>query len=198
MKPIIATVFACVMTIAVAFGSDQAADKSASRSKRQKASTVAARLDEMQISIQAQQQTIQQLQQQLQSRDTAIQQLQQQVNQLQTSATQADTSREASVTTVRNEVSELKSNVDSATASVQETKKTLSSLESPMAIHFKASPLPRADLSKPQVFIARITKTAMSPARLEHSVFRNRKLAAQRIPRHRASIADHATCGEPD
>jgi TolA-binding protein len=137
MKPIIATVFACVMTIAVAFGNDQAADKNASRTKRQKASTVAARLDEMQISIQAQQQTIQQLQQQLQSRDTAIQQLQQQVNQLQTSATQADTSREASVTTVRNEVSELKSNVDSATSSVQETKKLVSSLESPMAIHFK-------------------------------------------------------------
>jgi len=38
---------------------------------------------------------------------------------------------------VRNEVSDLKSNVDSATASVQETKKSVASLESPLAIHFK-------------------------------------------------------------
>ena len=139
MKPIVATVFACVMAIAAAFGSDQTADKGVSRAKRQKASSpsVASRLDEMQSAIQAQQQTIQQLQQQLQSRDTAIQQLQQQVNQLQTSSTQTNTSQEATAASVRNQVSDLKSNVDSATASLQETKKSVTSLENPMAIRFK-------------------------------------------------------------
>lgn len=139
MKQIITTALACVIMIAVAFGSDQITDKSVSKSKRQEASmsTVAARLDEMQTAIQAQQQTIQQLQQQLQSRDTVIQQLQQQMNQLQTSATQANVSGEATAASVRTEVSDLKSRVDTTDASVQETKKSVASLENPVAIHLK-------------------------------------------------------------
>lgn len=111
-------------------------------------STVSSQLGEMKQAIEAQQRQIQQLMQQVQSRDAAIQQLQQQVGQAQSSASQAaqkaDTAASQSaqqqqdVAAVRSDVTDLKQNATNAALSLQETQKSIqSSLESPLAIHYK-------------------------------------------------------------
>ncbi len=111
-------------------------------------SSVSTKLSEMKQAIDAQQRQIQQLMQQVQSRDAAIQQLQQQVGQAQSAASQAaqkaDTAASQSaqqqqdVAAVRSDVTDLKQNATSAALSLQETQKNVqSSLESPLAIHYK-------------------------------------------------------------
>jgi hypothetical protein len=111
-------------------------------------STVSSQLGEMKQAIEAQQRQIQQLMQQVQSRDAAIQQLQQQVGQAQSAASQAaqkaDTAASQSaqqqqdVAAVRGDVTDLKQNATNAALSLQETQKNIqSSLESPLAIHYK-------------------------------------------------------------
>jgi hypothetical protein len=85
---------------------------------------------------------------QVQSRDAVIQQLQQQVGQAQSAASQAaqkaDTAASQSaqqqqdVSAVRTDVTDLKQNATNAALSLQETQKNIqSSLESPLAIHYK-------------------------------------------------------------
>jgi hypothetical protein len=112
------------------------------------APSVSVQLNEMKLSIDAQQRQIQQLMQQVQSRDAAIQQLQQQVGQAQSAASQAaqkaDTAASQSVqqqqdvAAVRTDVTDLKQNATNAALSLQETQKNIqSSLESPLAIHYK-------------------------------------------------------------
>jgi hypothetical protein len=111
-------------------------------------STVATQLGEMRRSIEAQQQQIQQLSQQVQSRDAVIQQLQQQVGQVQSAASQAEqkadsvasqsAQQQQDVAAVRTDVTDLKQNATNAALSLQETQKNIqSSLESPLAIHYK-------------------------------------------------------------
>jgi hypothetical protein len=115
---------------------------------RTSAPSVSTQLSEMKQAIDAQQRQIQQLMNQVQSRDAVIQQLQQQVGQVQSAASQAaqkaDTAASQSaqqqqdVAAVRNDVVDLKQNATNAALSLQETQKNIqSSLESPLAIHYK-------------------------------------------------------------
>jgi hypothetical protein len=146
----LALVFALV---AGAFAAPAAQDTTAGGSKKKavaktSAPSVSTQLSEMKQAIDAQQRQIQQLTQQVQSRDAAIQQLQQQVGQAQNAAGQAaqkaDTATSQSaqqqqdVAAVRNDVTDLKQNATNAALSLQETQKNIqSSLESPLAIHYK-------------------------------------------------------------
>jgi len=131
---------------------DTTAGSSKSTKKKAVAKTsapsVSVQLSEMKLAIDAQQRQIQQLMQQVQSRDAAIQQLQQQVGQAQSAASQAaqkaDTAASQSaqqqqdVAAVRTDVTDLKQNATNAALSLQETQKNIqSSLESPLAIHYK-------------------------------------------------------------
>jgi hypothetical protein len=111
-------------------------------------STVSTQLSEMKQAIDAQQQQIHQLSQQVQSRDQRIQQLEQRLDQSQAVAMQAQTKADAAaaqageqqqnVTALKNDVSDLKSNATSVALSLQETQTNFrSSLESPMALHYK-------------------------------------------------------------
>jgi hypothetical protein len=111
-------------------------------------STVSTQLGEMKQAIDAQQQQIRQLSQQVQSRDQRIQQLEQRLDQSQAAATQAQTKADAaaaqvgeqqqSVTALKSDVSDLKANATNAALSLQETQTNIrSSLESPMALHYK-------------------------------------------------------------
>lgn len=110
--------------------------------------SVSTRLNEMKDAIDAQQQQIQQLRQELQSRDSQIQQLQQQVGQAQTTATQASEKADTAasqtaqsqqeVAAVKTDVSDIKTNATNTALSLQETQKNFqSSMESPLALHFK-------------------------------------------------------------
>jgi hypothetical protein len=110
--------------------------------------SISRQLSEMKQAIDAQQQQIQQLTHQVESRDAEIQQLQQQVGQVQSAASQAEqkadtaasqnTQQQQDVAAVRNDVTDLKQNATNAALSLQETQKNIqSSLESPLAIHYK-------------------------------------------------------------
>jgi hypothetical protein len=124
--------------------------KSTKRKKVAKTSesTIATQLGEMKQAIDGQQQQIRQLSQQVQSRDQRIRQLEQRLDQNQAVAMQAQTRADAAaaqagaqqenVTALKNDVSDLKSNATSVALSLQETQTNLrSSLESPMALHYK-------------------------------------------------------------
>ncbi len=102
----------------------------------------------MKDAISAQQQQIQQLQQQIQSRDAAIQQLQQQVGQAQSAAQAAQETANAAVPKAEDldkqyidplthQVADLTTVSANTVNELQETQKRLSSLESPLAIHYK-------------------------------------------------------------
>ena len=150
MKRVLAFGLSVVMT-AIAFAAPAPQSSSGSSPKKRKAATtgssVAAQLDQMKQAIDAQQQQIQQLRQDLQTRDQSIQQLQQRLDQSQTAATQAQTQAEAAasatakqeqtVTALSSDVSDLKQNSTNTALTLQETQKTISGLESPLAIHVK-------------------------------------------------------------
>ena len=149
----LALVFALVVgALAAPAPQDTAAGSGKSTKKKVAAKTSAAsvssQLSEMKQAIDAQQRQIQQLMNQVQSRDTVIQQLQQQVGQVQSAAgtaqQKADTAASQSaqqqqdVAAVRSDVTDLKQNATNAALSLQETQKNIqSSLESPLAIHYK-------------------------------------------------------------
>jgi len=111
------------------------------------AADVSRRLDEMQQAISAQQQQIQQLGQAVQSRDAAIQQLQQRLEQSQAAVSQAQGKADAAaaqaaqqadtVTGLKSDVSDIKQNFTNSALTLQETQKTISGLESPLALHYK-------------------------------------------------------------
>jgi hypothetical protein len=152
MKQVLAFGLSVMMT-ASAFSAPapQASSGSSPKTTRKKAATagpsVAAQLDQMRQAIEAQQHQIQQLRQDLQTRDQSIQQLQQRLDQSQTAATQAQTQAEAAasatakqeqtVTALSSDVSDLKQNSTNTALTLQETQKTISGLESPLAIHYK-------------------------------------------------------------
>jgi hypothetical protein len=114
---------------------------------RSAAVVVSERLDAMQQAIDAQQQQIQQLRQEVQSRDSQIQQLQQQNEQVQNAAAQAGQKADAAaaqasdqqqaVVAVRSDLSDMKLNETNTALTLQDTQKSLTSLESPLALHYK-------------------------------------------------------------
>ena len=108
------------------------------------------KLDRLERAVDAQQQQIQQLRQELQLRDQAIQQMQQRLDQsgTATSAASAAASKadaaatqasklQDDVSSLRSDVSDLKQNSTNAALALQETQKSVSALESPLAIHYK-------------------------------------------------------------
>jgi hypothetical protein len=148
----LALVFALVVgALAAPAPQDTAAGSRSTKKKaaaKTSATSVSTQLSEMKQAIDAQQRQIQQLMNQVQSRDAVIQQLQQQVGQVQSAATaaqqKADTTASQSaqqqqdVAAVRSDVTDLKQNATNAALSLQETQKNIqSSLESPLAIHYK-------------------------------------------------------------
>jgi hypothetical protein len=149
----LALVFALVIgALAAPTPQDTAAGSKSTKKKaaaaKTSAASVSSQLSEMKQAIDAQQRQIQQLMNQVQSRDTVIQQLQQQVGQVQSAASaaeqKADTAatqsaqQQQDVASVRSDVTDLKQNATNAALSLQETQKNIqSSLESPLAIHYK-------------------------------------------------------------
>jgi hypothetical protein len=149
----LAVAFALVFgAVTAPVAQDTAAGNSKSSKKKTVAkaseSSVSTQLSEMKQAIDAQQQQIQQLTRQVQSRDAVIQQLQQQVGQVQNAATQAaqaaataasqSAQQQQDVAAVRTDVTDLKQNATNAALSLQDTQKNIqSSLESPLAIHYK-------------------------------------------------------------
>jgi len=148
------TALACMLVLAASgfAASDPQGSTGATttKSKTRKATepSVNDQLRTMRESMEAQQAQIQRLLHEIQTRDSAINQLQQQVNQIQSSATEAQqkadqaasqaSQQQQDVAAVKNDVSDLKANATSAALSLQETQKNIqSSLENPMAIHYK-------------------------------------------------------------
>jgi len=105
-------------------------------------------VQELKDALAAQQQQIQQLREEMRRRDAALQQAQQQMQQAQAAASAAQSKadqaasqagqQQQSVADLRNDVTDLKQNATNAALSLQETQKNIqSSLESPMALHYK-------------------------------------------------------------
>src|SRR5438270_11102367 len=150
-------VIALALTLAMATGAfaapaPQASAASTSKKKTTKKAASAApsvntQLSEMKQAIDAQQQQIQQLVQQLQSRDQQVQQLQQRLDQGQTATREANAKAEAAasqanqqqqvVTELKTDVSDLKQNSTNTALTQKETQKSINSLESPLALHYK-------------------------------------------------------------
>jgi hypothetical protein len=111
-------------------------------------STISTQLSETNRAIASLQQQVQQLSQQVQSRDQRIQQLEQRLDQGQAFAAQAQAKADAAasqaseqqqnVMALKENVSDLKSNATNLALGLQETQSNIrSSLESPMALHYK-------------------------------------------------------------
>jgi hypothetical protein len=146
-------VIVCVLWLVLGGGlfaaeGQQASSSSAKKKAAQPAASVSAQLSAMQEAINEQQRQIRQLSDQVQSRDQKIQQLEQRLDQSQATAAQAQTKAEGAiaqsaeqaqtVTALKSDVTDLKSNAENAALSLQETQKNIqSSLESPLAIHYK-------------------------------------------------------------
>jgi hypothetical protein len=149
MRQVLVIALACLSAVCTASAQTSASPggKKAAKSTSSSAA-MNAKLTEMQQAIEAQQQQIQQLMQQLQSRDSQFQQLQQQMNQVQGAASQAQqkadaansaaAAQQADVVAVKTDVADLKTNATNTALSLQETQKNItSSMESPLAIHYK-------------------------------------------------------------
>ena len=119
------------------------------KAKKTTSATISAKdVQELKDALAAQQQQIQQLKQQLDQRDQAWQQTQQQLQQAQTAASDAQAKaqqaaadagqQQQAVSDLKTDVSDLKLNSTNTALSLQETQKNIqTSLESPMAIHYK-------------------------------------------------------------
>jgi TolA-binding protein len=171
---------ALVLTLSVLLTSSwfAAAQTESSGTAKRKTSAKAtvsreSKLDRLEQAVAAQQQQIQQLRQDVQQRDQTIQQMQQYMDQARSAssaATEAQSKADAAamqtsklqddVSTLRGDVSDLKQNSTNTALTLQETQKSISALESPLAIHFKGITI------TPGGFLAAET------------VFRNRALAA--------------------
>lgn len=141
------------VTFVVAQGT--AANTSKKTARKAPSTNVSNELREMKEALQAQkealeaqQQQIQQLKQELQTRDQAVQQRVEQAVSASPAVAQAESKADAAatqstklqedVTTLRSDVSDLKQNSTSTALSLQETQTNIrSSIESPLAIHFK-------------------------------------------------------------
>jgi TolA-binding protein len=157
MKYVLALALSCAtVTSAFAAPAPQAAANpgtttTTTKKAARKTASVSKQLDElkseMRQAIEAQQQQIQLLRQELQTRDQAVQQLQQRLDQSQATATEAQgkanaataqvTQEQQAVTDLRSDVSDIKQNSTNTALSLQDTQKTITDLESPLALHYK-------------------------------------------------------------
>ena len=117
------------------------------RKKAAAAPRVSPEYSELKQALDAQQQQIQQLRQDLQTRDQAIQQLQQRLDQSQAATAQAASQAQAAaaeaskqeetVTALKSDMTDLKQNSTNTALTLQETQKSITAMDSPMAIHYK-------------------------------------------------------------
>lgn len=129
------------------FGQSSTGTRASTKKATAKPNPVTTRLEQMEKSIEAQQQQIQQLQDQLKGRDSQVQQLQQQLTQTQASVSQTEQEVQAAQAktvpvdqfdAVKKDVTDLKDNSTNAALTLQETQKKIKeATESPAAIHFK-------------------------------------------------------------
>jgi len=126
----------------------QTATPTAPKKKSAKAEVTAEEVQELKSALAAQQQQIQQLREEMRRRDAALQQAQQQMQQAQAAASEAQakadqaaaqaSQQQQAVSDLKTDVSDIKQNATNAALSLQETQKNIqSSLESPLAIHYK-------------------------------------------------------------
>ncbi len=148
------------------------------KKKAAKAAPVTAReVQELKDAVAAQQQQIQQLMQQMQARDAALQQAEQQMQQAQQAASAAQAkadqaSQQASqqqqdVSSLKTDVTDIKQNATAAALSLQETQKNIqSSLDNPIAIHFKGVTITPGGFLAAETVLAASTPSAPTSTRL--------------------------------
>jgi hypothetical protein len=145
----------CALSLLIAsslLAAESPQDTSSNSTKKKAApparQNVSAELSEMKQGIDALQQQVRQLNDAVRSRDQRIQQLEQRVDQYEGAAKQAETKADTAVsqsaeqaqtvTALQGDITDLKANATNAALSLQETQKNIeSSLESPLAIHYK-------------------------------------------------------------
>jgi hypothetical protein len=149
MRQVTMALAACLVASIFAAGQrDDGSKSTETKTRKSSSEAVAARMSEMQKSIDAQQQQIQHLVEQVQSRDSQIQELQQRMNQVQSSASQAQQAADAAssqnaqeelhITAIRSDVSGLQGTVGNTAQALQETQKNVNAaLESPLALRYK-------------------------------------------------------------
>jgi len=127
----------------------QTATTATPKKKAARATTTAATdVQELKDALAAQQRQIQQLRDEMRQRDAALQQAQQQMQQAQAAAAAAQAKAEQAaqqasqqqqaVSDLKTDVTDIKQNATNAALSLQETQKNIqSSLENPVAIHYK-------------------------------------------------------------
>jgi hypothetical protein len=138
-----------VVSLAAASLAQTAAPTATKKKPAAKAAAVTAEdVQELKNALAAQQQQIQQLREEMRKRDAALAQAQQQMQQAQTAATEAQakadqaaaqaSQQQQALTDLKTDVSDVKQNATNAALSLQETQKNIqSSLENPLAIHYK-------------------------------------------------------------
>ncbi len=138
----------CVVLFFSATTLAQTATPTATKKKPAKAEVTAEEVQELKSALAAQQQQIQQMREEMRKRDAALQQAVQQMQQAQTAASEAQakadqaasqaSQQQQAVSDLKTDVSDIKQNATNAALSLQETQKNIqSSLESPLAIHYK-------------------------------------------------------------
>ena len=139
----------CVVLVLATAGLAQNATTTTAKKKTTRAATVTTKdVQELKDALAAQQQQIEQLRQQLSQRDQAWQQAQQQLQQAQSAASAAQAKadqaaqeagqQQQAVSDLKTDVTDMKQNATNAALSLQETQKNIqSSLESPVALHYK-------------------------------------------------------------
>ncbi len=157
---------ACASSVFAQTNSTTTKPKATHKSSRPAASS---EIQELKDAVAAQQQQIQQLQQQITSRDSAIQQLQTQVGQAESTAqaaqqaaanaaNQQNPQNADALATLQHDVVDLKTVSGNTVEGLQETQKRVSSLESPLAIHFKGITItPGGFLAAETVYRSRAT-----------------------------------------
>jgi len=138
----------CLVLFSAATLLAQTAAPTATKKKTAKTAVTAEEVQELKSALAAQQEQIQQLREEMRKRDAALQQAEQQMQQAQTAASEAQakadqaasqaSQQQQAVSDLKTDVSDIKQNATNAALSLQETQKNIqSSLESPLAIHYK-------------------------------------------------------------
>jgi len=125
----------------------QAGGSATKRKAKKKAAVTAEDVQSLRDAIAAQQQQIEQLKQELERRDQAVQQQQQAAQQAQSAAAAAQSKadqaaaqaaqQQQDVTAIKNDVTDLKQNATNTALTLQETQKSVTAMESPLALHYK-------------------------------------------------------------
>jgi len=146
MKPVLRW---CVVVFFAVSSLAQTSTTTTAKKKSTTAAAVTARdVQELKDALAAQQQQIQQLKEEMRRRDAALQRAQEQMQQAQAAASEAQakadqaaaqaSQQQQAVSDLKTDVSDIKQNATNAALSLQETQKNIrSSLENPIAIHYK-------------------------------------------------------------